>query len=334
MVKTAGRQVNVGIGIEVTPGTAVAPAIFAKWQDFAMNPVSEKLLLNSARGVRNESSDSKIVKKYGEGSVGFVMDVEIAAYFLRLALGGAVTTAEDEVGVYTHTMDELNTNASMKTFTVTSEEGGIVTEQYSNCVVNNWTIEFSDGWVNCTMDIISKFPASSSLTESYAEETELVYSDATLKFGTSVTNAESASATPVKSFSLSGANNVMLDESFLSGSNEPVSGCVIPGNQKITGNYSIHFEDTTELDKYKANTKNALVMSAVGASIGATEQEEVKIKLARIVLTSPPKEFNIDGLIVLNQEFEVEYNSSEGYAIKAEVTNEEANSGGTVYTPA
>lgn len=334
-MKTAGRQVHVGIGIEVTAGTGVAPAIYAKWTDFSMNPVAEKMMLTSARGVRNESSDSKIKRKYGEGSLGVVLDVEIAPYFLRLALGGSVATATagGETVVYEHTIDEINTNASMKTFSITAEEGAIVTEQYVNCVVNSWSIEASDSWATMKLDIIGKFPSSESLSESYTEETELAYDTMTIKLGTTVANAIAGSAIPVKSFSLNGANNILLDEAFLSGSNEPAAGGLIPGNQKITGTYVLHFADTTELAKYKANTKNALVFNITGAAIGVSETEEIQIALARLTLTKPPKEFDIDGLIVLSQEFEVEYNSTETYAIQAIVTNEEENAAGAVYTP-
>jgi len=108
----------------------------------------------------------------------------------------------------------------MKTATITAEEGAIQTAQYVNCVVDNLSLEVSDGYASMTVDIIGKFPGTDTLSESYSNETEFAYPDLTVKFGTSLTNAAAASATPVKSFSLNIANNVQLDEAFLSGSNE------------------------------------------------------------------------------------------------------------------
>ncbi len=333
MAKTSGSQVNIGIGIEVTAGTAVAAAIFPKWSAFSMNPIVEKALFNSIRGVRNESSNSRIARKYGEGSLSVVPNVEIAAYLFRLALGGTVVTSLLETGVWEHTISEQNTNASMKTFTLLSEEGAIVTARYANCVVNNWSLEVSEAYASMTIDILSGYPDTGTVTEAFTEETEFGFSDAEIRFGTSVSNAQAASATPLKSITLNGANNILLDEAFLSGSEEPVAGGIIPGRQKITGSYSLHFEDTTELAKYKANTKNACVIRLTGALIGATKYEQIEIDLARLVLIGPPKEFNVDGLLVLNQEFEVEYNATETFAIEVLIQNEEANAADAVYTP-
>lgn len=334
MAKTSGTQVNIGLGIEVTAGTAVAAAIYPKWLDFSMNPIVEKSLLTAARGVRNESSDSMIKRKYGQGSLSVVPNVEIAPYLLRLALGGTVATALLETGVYQHTISEQNSNASHKSFTLLSEEGAIITEKYANCIINTLAIEVSDDYAKMTADIIGKYPDTGTVTEAYTEETEFAYHQTTIKFGTSVTNAASQSATPVKSISLNINNNVMLDEAFMSGSNEALAGSIIPGRQKVSGSYVLHFEDTTELDKYKANTKNAAVIQMTGALIGATKYEEITINLARLVLTKPPKEFSIDGLLILTQDFEVEYNATETYAIQSLVTNEEANAGDATYTPA
>ena len=165
------------------------------------------------------------------------------------------------------------------------------------------------------------------------QETEFAYHQMTAKFGTSKANAISAEATPLKGLTLNIANNVQLDEAFLSGSNEITNGCLIPGRMVITGSYTLHFEDLTELNKYLANTKNAMVINFIGAQIGATEFEEIQIALGKVILTSPPIEHNIDGLLVLTQEFEVEYDATDA-EIEVVVTNEVANAAGADYSPA
>lgn len=335
MAITAGRQVNVGIGIEVTPGTAVSAAIYPKWREFSMNPVSEKSLFNSQRGVRSMSSGSMIRRKYGEGSISVVPNVEIAPYLLRLALGGTVATAlaGGESAVWDHTISPQETNASMKTFTLLSEEGAIVTEKYANGVVNSLTLEASDDWASMTANLLSKFPASGSITESFTEETEFAYHQYAAQFGTDLSDAGGNSATPLKSISVTIDNGVLLDEAFLSGSNEPAAGGFVAGPRKVTGSYTLHFSDTTELAKYKANTVNALIITFTGAQIGTAEYEKIVIKLPQIVLTKPPKEFNLDGVLVLSQEFEAVYDATAGYDITAVVTNEEENASGATYTP-
>lgn len=338
MAKTGGRQTNVGIGIEsaAAPATAVAEAYFLPWTSFSLQSVVEKTMLTSAQGIRNQASNSMIRRKYSQGSISFVPNVESAPFFFALALGSVATaTASGESAVYDHTITVQNANATMITATITVEQGGVETAQYTNCVVNTLSFEVSDGYASMSVDLIGKFGGTDTISESFAQETEFAYHQYTAKFGTSLSNASGNSATPLKSFRITLENNIQLDEAFLSGSNEITAGGLVRGPLKITGSYSLHFADTTELAKYRANTKNALIVTFTGADIGVAGSavEQIVIKLGKLVLTKPPIEYNIDGLIVLNQDFEVEYDATDK-EITVVVTNDQANGSGSRYQPA
>lgn len=309
MAKTSGTQTNIGIGIESTAGTAVSATHFPKWTEFSLQGIAEKAPLTSQRGVRNMSSDSMIRRKYSAGAIAVVPNGDIAPIFFYLALGSKSTSGPTD-GTYTHTFSVQNTNASMKTATILSEDGSIVTERYANCVVNELQLDVSDGWAKLTAQILGGFPDTGSVTESFSQENEYAYHQMTLKMDTSLTAAASATATKLKSFSLNIKNNVLIDDAFLSGSNQPVAWNA--GRFEATGSYSLHFADTTELDKYKANTKNAAIVTFTGAVTGGgSTPESITIKLGRLVLTKEPKVYNLDGLIVLNQEFSVEYEATD-----------------------
>ncbi len=310
MAKTGARQINIGLGIEAVAGTAVAETIFLPWTAFSMQAVAEKELFNSARGIRNMASNSMIRRRYSQGSITVIPNVVNAPYFFGLALGTVVTGGIVD-SRYPHTITVQNANASMKTATLTIEEGGIQTAQYTNIVCNSLNLEVSDGYASMTMEVIGQFATTDTVVEAYTDETEFAYHQMTAKFGTSVANAVGGSATPLKSFSLNIENNVQIDEAFLSGANTIASGGLVAGPLQVTGSYSLHFEDTVELAKYKENTKNACVIQFLGATIGASEQEEIRIDLAKLVLTSPPVEYNIDGLLVLTQDFEIEYGATD-----------------------
>lgn len=332
-MKTAGTQVAIGLGIEsaVAPGTAVAEAVFIPWLDYSMQGVSEKAMFTAARGLRNSSSNSMVKRKYSQGSIGFVPNVKIMPYFLALAMGGVSSSSVSD-SAYTHTFTISNTNASPKTATVTAEEGAIKTGQYKNVVCNSLSIEVSDEYAKATAELIGMFPGTDTISESYSQETEFAYHQMTAKFGTSLSDASGNSATPLKSFNLSINNNVQLDEAFLSGSNEVQAGGLVMGRLQITGSYSLHFSDTTELNKYLNHTKNALIVTFEGALIGASSKETVQFKLGKLVLTKPPVEYNIDGLLVLTQEFEVEYDATD-VELTAVVINAVNNASSHVYDP-
>ena len=322
MAKIGGRQVEIGIALETTPGTAVVPTTYPKWMSYSMNPEVEKFGLKSSRGVRGETSDSMIKKSYGNLQV--VADPVISMYLWYFALGTKVTaTHAGETTVFDHTLSVQNSNASMKTFTLTSSEGGVVVERYPNCMINSLNFECDNDFAKYTVDMIGQAPASTGApTPAYVEETLLAYPGMTIKFGTSLSNAAAASATPLRDFKINVNNNLQVDEAFLSGANTMISGGLLPGPIKVTGSYSLHFSDTVELAKYKANTKNAAIVTLTGANVGVVPTPEVvKISLARLQLNKAPKVFNLDGLVILQQEFEVEYSGTEGKQIEVLVTN-------------
>ena len=305
-----GTQVNLGGGIETTPGTAVAATHYFQWTDLSLQGISEKEMLNAQRGVRNIASNSIIKRRYSEGSFSMVPNVDTAAFIFYLALGSKATSGPTD-SAYTHTFTVQNANGSMKTATFIVEDGGVQVERFAGCVCESWNLEVSDSYANLTASIRGGFPDSSTLTEAYTQETDFAYSDMTVKFGTTLANAAAASATPLKSLTLNYNNNIQADEAFLSGANTPVAGKFAGGRVEITGNYTLHFEDTTELAKYKANTKNACIIQFLGALIGATSRETITIKLGRLVLTDAPKQYNLDGIVVLQQGFTVEYNATD-----------------------
>lgn len=388
----SGRSIQLGLGIESSPGTPVSPTIYPEWLDFSLQAVAEKLGYGAVRGIRNSISDSIIKRKFAQGSFKVVANPEIAPYLFGLAAGSISTalaesalesgtcttdtenkvidstatfvtnevaagdaihnTADDtwatvvsvdsetqltassdicpdgdetyEVGTpcYKHTIVEQEANASMKAATIIAKESSIVTERYSNVVMESLTLDVSDGFAELTSEVYGKFSDTGTLSPSYTTETLFAYKDTTAKFGTSITNAIAASASVLKSLSLQFTNNVLVDEAFNFGDNEPVAGGFIAGNRVISGTYTMHFTDTTELAKYKANTKNAMVVDLTGDSIGDAENERIRIRLASLMLTKPPREYNIDGVIVLSQDFTAEYSLTETKTYDIEITNE------------
>lgn len=331
MAKTSGTQVVMGIGIEsyAAPGVAVAESYFLPWTAYSIQGVSEKSHFIASRGIRNQSSDSMIRRKYSQGSVSFVPTVKSMPYFLSLAMGTLSSSVVADAA-YTHTATINNTNATPRTATITTKSGAVQTAQYCNMVCNTLNFEVSDGYASATAELIGQFPTTDTISESFAAETQFAYHQMVVKFGTTVTNAIAASATPLKSFKFNINNNVQIDEAFLSGANTITAGGLVMGRLQITGSYSLQFSDTTELAKYQANTKNACVVEFTGALIGSTSTEKITFKFGKLILTKPPVQYNIDGLIILNQEFEVEYDSTDA-ELTAVVVNAVSNAGPAIY---
>lgn len=440
MAKLGGRQIEVGIGIETSAGTAVAATDYFKWDEFSFQAMSDKALLQSARGIRNQTSNSMVIKQYGKGSVGFVPTTDIMPYVMGLVLGSrsSGSAAGETTGAYDHTFTVQNANASMKTATILVKQGGTQTERYANCVVDSFDFSVDKDFAKVKLGLLGAFPDTGSVSPSYTQDTlfsrnqlvasfgasltaalgtaaySTITSDATAPAdgdtvsignfngpatvytfkttltgaayevligadaaaalvnlkkainnagtagtnygvgteqhrsvvastittttilvtanrpgtaGNAITTTETSShlswtstvmasgaaseASPLVAFSLSINNNVLLEEAFLSGSAQPVTGGFLAGPLSIKGSYTMHFSDTVELAKYKANTTHAMVVTMVGAPIGLVSQEKIQFKLGRVVLTKAPLEYQLDDIVILKQEFEVQYDATD-----------------------
>lgn len=190
MAKTSGRQIEIGVGIESTPGTPVAATDYVKWESMSIQSMADKLSLTSARGIRNKSSNSIINRKYGKGDIEFVPTVDIMPYFLSLFLGSRTTTMRSgESAVYDHVFSVQNANASMKTATLLVKQGGVQTERYANVVADTFDLTVDTDFAKCKIGVLCAFPDTGSISPSYTQDTLFSRNRMTATFGSSLTNA-------------------------------------------------------------------------------------------------------------------------------------------------
>lgn len=190
MPQIAGRQVEVGIGIETVAGTPVAATNYFKWDSFSMQAVSDKTMLNSARGIRNKISNSLIIKKYGKGSLEFVPTTDMMPYILGMVLGTRSSGASaGESAVYDHTFSVQNANASMKAATLLVKQGGTQTERYSNVVCDSFDLSVDKDLAKVKLGLVGAFPDTGSVTSSYTQDTMFSRNQLSATFGTSFSNA-------------------------------------------------------------------------------------------------------------------------------------------------
>src|SRR3954466_13018015 len=109
-----GRRAAVGLGVESTYGTEVAPTIWPKHTRFNFQRKNTRVENTSAMG-RNESvNDSAIVEEWAEGDFeGKVYDQSIG-YFLYNIFGSLVTSdnADSDASVKNHTFDVSSSNVA------------------------------------------------------------------------------------------------------------------------------------------------------------------------------------------------------------------------------
>lgn len=82
-----GRKSAIGLWLESTPGTAVAPIVWIPKTSGVLNPTTEETTDNSGYGVRDEIYDSFITKNYSNLSLEWIVRDEFIGYLLLLWLG-------------------------------------------------------------------------------------------------------------------------------------------------------------------------------------------------------------------------------------------------------
>lgn len=326
-----GREPTVGIGIESTPGTAVVASKYLPFVTCNIRGIQEPITDESVKGVRDKTWGAITGPKHGEGDIETYVDVENAMYLLYPALGScSSTTASGETAVYEHTLTRKLSNPP-KTVTIIYNDTQDA-RAYTYAVINTLELTVSDGLATISANILSKFPTSSTSSQSITEERVLAFKDYTIKFGSGATGTEAltaaaaATATPVRSFTLKINNNAEVQ--YLSGDNNAAQISI--GEFEVEGEYTLFYESTTDRDHYETLLNNsdpvrAMIVSFTGNSIGSGETEEIQIKIPNFYLHDRTVDTASNGFITENPSFVAEYDPTESKTIQIVVTNQTAS---------
>lgn len=329
-VKT-GREPFVGVGIEGTPGSAVAASKYLPFVTCTIRGMQEPIVDEAAKGIRERVWGAITGPKHGEGDLEIYADVENAPYLLYAALGGISSgTASGESAVYEHTITRKASNPP-KSLTIIHNDTQD-TRKYVYSVINTLEFNVSDGLATISASILSKFPTTGTGTQAVTEERILAFKDYTVKFGSGANGtaalaaAVSASPKEIRSFTLRINNNAEVQ--YLSGDNDAAQ--VSMGQLEIDGEYILFYEDTTERDHYEtllesSDPVKAMIITFSGDSIGSAETEEIEIRIPNFHLRERATDTSIAGFITENPTFVAEYDPTETKSIQIKVTNQTAS---------
>ncbi|MFA5174717.1 MAG: phage tail tube protein [Candidatus Pacearchaeota archaeon] len=327
-----GRQPYIGVGIESTPGTAVAAVKYLPFVTCTIKGVQTPIADESAKGVRDKNWGAITGQKHGEGDLEIYVDAENAAYLLYAAMGSISTTAASgETTVWTHTITRKASNPP-KTLTVIYNDSQD-TRKYAYATINTLELNVSDGLASISANILSKFPASGTATSAITEERILAFKDYTIKFGSGATGtaalaaAVSATATPVSSFTLKINNNAEVQ--YLSGSNDAAQISI--GEFEVEGDYVLFFESTVDRVHYETmlsgaggtDLVRAMIITFTGAAIGEAEYEEIEIRIPNFYLKERSVDTAVAGFLTENPSFIAMYDPTEAKTIQIKITNTE-----------
>lgn len=294
MAISIGRLGYLGLGIEDTSGSAVSPDIFLQYTDVSLRGHHEPIEVIASKASRLMDKNSIVGKKWSEGDVSIIADVVASGYLWKMALGEELYTAGTPSN---HTFYTTVSGNSLTSATMIFGRDTDV-EQYTYCTVDELSFEVSDGLATLTASVMGKFPTvGAAQTFTSTSGTYLSFKDMSVKFGSDLTTAAAASATPINEFSLTIANNV---ETIHRSGSEDVSTIRTKG-MRVSGSYTLYFDSETDKNAYYALNKRAMQVSLTGNA-----NEQLRIRIPRFRLSEGEISTGLDDFFVINCEFVAE----------------------------
>lgn len=250
-----GRREAVGLGIEGTPGTSVAPQIWMRWLDNDLQPVTDVQENESAIGVVERVSDSDIVSKYVEGKIGGNVSSRAVGYLL-LGMWGEVSTGSAVSGVYPHTFSAKQ--SSIPTTLTIATSSPLKESRHSYGTIESFELDAQAGkYVSVSSSVKARIGATS--TETVALSTEATFTSRHIGVKLADTIANLGSATNVKAVSFK-LNAERKASPFLPlGENSTVPAVEFDtGTFEAKGELVVRMTDTQYEEDFLANTVKAM----------------------------------------------------------------------------
>ena len=220
-------------------------------------------------------------------------------------------TTDDTVNIFDETPQ--NETDAIVAISTTNKTIQIATLGNSYTVANNGKVE-----------LVPQTPSYS------AQQKVLNFDDCNFQFGADLTASATAAEENIENWSLEFNNQ--LEERY--GSKRKTPSVIAPKGNSAKLSYTKYFENVQERDRYLNKAKRAGILTITNNAIVSTTdineaKETVKFLFSDLRFTEYDMPTGTDELYAVSVEAEAFYNSTDGRALRIEVTNEKA---GTEYT--
>lgn len=306
---------NLALGEETTFGTAVSPDTYIEILDEKIeNNLNAKLTEDTGNTRYGQRRSVTLAQEVG-GDISMNLYPDDCIHFIIGALGSvSSTTAAGETVVYEHTISQA---ATLKSYTLeVDRETDLV--KWRGARIDSVKIEWENEIAKLTVSILAvDEETGSSYTPDNTTAIPFAFHTCEVQFGADLTAAAAASATPVASGKLSYNNN--LEVQFASGAE--TAHKINPKVATAELELKMFFDDTTQRDIYRNQTKKACIITFEGDSIGNAEKYRIKIKLAKINYSEHSVSYEAGSLMEEDLKADGMYDSSNSYMCQIVVTN-------------
>lgn len=314
-----GRRDSVGIGIEATSGTAVAPQAFVRQLALTWDQKTNRIDNTSALGRVEDSSDSAITERWTEGSLnGIVSDLTVGYPLVNMF--GSVSSAlhASETTVYDNTFSVVS-NTLPPTLTI-ARANPAATRRHPMAMLSDLEIDIKQNdWVNFTATLQAMTGTTSTETVTYPAEHTFHSKHVTLKTAATLAGLSSGTVVQIKSLKLKLSRK--LERFTPVGAIDPVS--FDPDAWDVTGTIVARYTDTTLETIATGNTAQAVSIAIVNTdvTIGTAANPSLTFTLPQVRFEPQTLDNKLDQTLSQTFNLKGELSTSAGYMVQAVLTN-------------
>ena len=314
-----GKQQEVGFSIEGVRGTAETTV--SKWlknTSVTINPHVEKVIDESSQGRIEDSKQTRVVKKWFEGSINGNIHIDALGYVLKQLYGAVATTTVEADTVYAHVFT-INNDIDNDSLSLFIKDGDVNQRVLNGAVVKTFEITAEpDEYVKFSLELSARDEAVDTNTPSYDTEYEFIAKDITVKIADTEVGLVSATAVGTKSLSLKWDAGSIVDHTF--GSYTPDD--IYNSKMSLEGSVEKNYADDTFRDLWQSDDAKYMQIVLTGVTdIGGTNYPTITILLNKIQVTGWEKSGGADELITENIDFKAFYNETDSQQSKITLQN-------------
>lgn len=261
MTKFVARRGKLGLAIEATRGTAVAPAFWVPWATMSFKDTVEEAREEQGQGIIADGDSKYVVQKFGEGEVEAQIYDKALGVVLTGVLGASPSTGGSDPYTHTYTLSNSNQHKSLSLYWSDPDRSDLyrlgMVDAFQIAVEPNGLVEYTLGFKSKTAQEFT------SQTANYTSlGNKFLHQHVQVRFAANVGALSAATPISLKNLELNINKNADFDSVI--GTVEPED--ILNQALSVEGSLELNLEDDTYRDYMLNGTYRAMEIKFLRSS--------------------------------------------------------------------